>query len=424
MQKLYRLLLIASLPLALQAQNYHWESDINPVLIDGFHRILLTPEVTSQLRPDLSDIRIFDRSGKERPYLVYKDTAHRGVDRFVSYQIVEKVYRDGCCSHIVVKNTLADAIDHIVIEVNNADARRSMTLSGSRDGKQWFVVKDKYESVTFDSYEQGSKKTTSLLRFDFPRSEYVFYKFDFDDWRAWWHNFNYPVFVVRAGYIEPTFIPEETLENPTPSIIQTEDLKRKESNIRISFPEGQYVNHLRLTVPRDPKEPADYYRAASLYEIIRKDSAHSEERFLASTILSSLSGNEFNLNRARVKDLVLRISNHDDQPLRLSEAHAFEVKHYLVAELSSSDTYMLRYGCDTLQAPVYDLQYFREKVPLAPRIVNVSGPRDIFVVEGKKANKKEKGFFNNKSVIWIAIGLVGLILLLMTTRMLRDMKKK
>jgi hypothetical protein len=422
-RKLFNLFLILAIPAALDAQNYHWESDINPVLIDGFHRILLTPEITSQLRPDQADIRLFDSKGKERPYLVYKDTAHRGVDRFVSYQIVEKEYREGCCSHIVVKNTLADAIDHIVIEVNNADARRQMTLSGSRDGKQWFAVKDKYESVIFDTYELGSKKTTSLLRFDFPKSEYLFYKFDFDDWRAWWHNYNYPVFVVRAGYIEPTFIPEETIETSVPKLSIKEDLKRKESNIHISFAEGQYVDHLRLTIPRNKNELTDYYRAASLYEIIRKDSLHAEERYIASTILSSLSVNELNLSHSKVKDLVLRISNHDDQPLQVSEIHAFEVKHYLVAELNSAETYLLRYGCDTLQAPVYDLQYFREKVPLAPRIVNVSGPRDIFIVAGKKINKKENGFFDNKAVIWIAIALVGLILAFMTTRMLKDMKK-
>jgi len=291
------------------------------------------------------------------------------------------------------------------------------------DGKQWFALKDKYESVTFDTYEQGSKKTTSMLRFDFPKSEYLFYKFDFDDWRNWWHNYNYPVFIVRAGYIEPTFVPEETLENPVPTMKRTEDPKRKETDIRISFPEAQYIDHLKLTVLRGPREQTDYYRAASLFEIIKKDSVHTEERFVASTILSSLSGNEFNLNRARLKDLVLRISNHDDQPLNISEMHAFEVKHYLVADLSTNESYMLRYGCDTLQAPVYDLQYFREKVPLAPRIVNVSGPRDIFIVEGKRVNKKENGFFNNKAVIWIAIALVGLVLAFMTVRMLKDMKK-
>ncbi len=421
-KKFSSLFLIILLPLILQAQNYHWESAVKPVTTDGFHRILLTPEVTSQLRPDLADIRIFDSQGKEKPYLVYKDTAHRGVDRFVSYPIVETVYKEGCCSHITVKNTLADAIDHIVIEVNNADARREMTLSGSSDGKQWFAVKDKYESVTFDTYEKGAKKTTSMLRFDFPKSDYVFYKFDFGDWRLWWHNFTYPVFVVRAGYIEPTFVPEETLETPAPSLKMTQEPTKKESDIRISFAEGQYVDHLRVNVLRKDNEPADYYRAASLYEITGKDPAHTEERFITSTILSPVSGNEFNLNRTKVKELMLRISDHDDQPLEITEAHAFEVKHYLVADLNKTETYRLCYGCDTLQAPLYDLQYFREKVPPAPRIVNVSWRKDIFI-RNREAIKGYTGFFNNKSVIWIAIALVGLILAFMTARMLKDMKK-
>lgn len=423
-RRLLKLLLLAAYALPVQAQNFHWESRIDPALIDGFHRILLPTEVTSQLRPDFGDLRIYDNEGKEKAYLVYKDTAYRGVDRFVSYQIVDKEYKEGCCSHITVKNPLGNAIDHIVIEVNNADAKRDMVLSGSYDGTHWFAVKDRYDAVHMDTYEKGTRKTTSLLKFSFPNTDYNFYKFDFDDWKWWWHDYKYPVFVVRAGYLEPTYYPEETQEVATAVMTVTEDKKAKQSIVKITFPEAQYVDHLQFKMGVYGREEGDYYRAASLYELVKKDSVHKEERLIATTILSSVSGTEINLYHHQVRELVLHIANHDDQPLNVMEVHGFEIRHYLVADLSTTGVYVLRYGCDTLQAPVYDLQYFRAKVPLAPRIVEVTGPRDIFRPENVKTKAKDNGFFSNKAVIWIAIGVVGLLLAFMTVRMLAEMKKK
>jgi hypothetical protein len=416
-------LVLLLLPFFLQAQNYHWESTLERVSDGGFHRILLSPEITSCLNPALSDIRIYDSKDIEKPFLVYKDTAHRGVDRFVPYQIIDKEYKDHCCSHIVVKNTLGNAIDEIVIEVNNADARRNMNLSGSYDGKQWFALKDRYEAVSFDTYEKGARKTTSLLKFSFPKSEYPLYKFEFDDWRTWWHDYKYPIFIVRAGYIEPTFVPEETLEIPPPSLNQTVDKKLKQSVIRISFTENEYADHLRLKITQPANERTDYYRAASLYEVVKKDSTHTDERLLCSTILSSLSGNEFNLNHTRIKDLLVRITNLDDQPLVVGSIQAFVVKHYLVASLNPTETYVLRYGCDSIRTAQYDLQYFRDKVPPAPEIVLASARKDIFQYPKIKTGQKNNGFFNDKSIVWAAIVLVGAILAFMALRMLKEMKK-
>jgi hypothetical protein len=421
--KPFKLLLLVLAPVLLHAQNYHRQCHVQQVSAPGFYRILLTPEITGQMKSDLSDIRLFDEKDTEIPYLLYKDTAHRGVDRFVSYEIVEKEYKQGCCSHIVVKNTLANSIEEIMIEVNSADSRRNMTLSGSYDNKQWFALKDRFDAVDFDSYEKGSKKTTSLLKFSFPKSDYTYYKFDFDDWKGWWNNFKYPVFIVKAGYIEPTFIPEETQETPSPALNQAEDRKVKQSLIHLSFPEAEYVDHLRIDTRQAEEKQTGYYRAASVYELVKKDSLHTEERFLGSTILSSLSENEFNLHHTLIRNLLVRISNLDDQPLQITGVHGFQVKHYLVANLGGEIEYYLKYGCDTLNTPQYDLQHFRDKVPALPPVLSVSGYKDIYKPAPPKEGQKASGFFNNKSVIWIAIVLVGLLLAFMVTRMLKEMNK-
>ena len=91
---------ISLLPFSLSAQIFHWESPVDTVNKDGYYRILLQPDVTSKLQTSFADVRIYDQENYETPYLVYKEEATQGVDRFVTYQIVDKHYEDGCCSHI------------------------------------------------------------------------------------------------------------------------------------------------------------------------------------------------------------------------------------------------------------------------------------------------------------------------------------
>lgn len=428
------------LPFCSSAQSFHWEAPLDPVNADGYYRVMLTPEITAKLGQGFPDVRIYDRDSVETPYLIYKDEAHQGVDRFVTYQIVEKHLVRGCCSHITVMNSLGNAIDHIVLEVNNADAKREMTLSGSYDGVNFFTVKDHYTVSSFDTWEKGARRTTSLIRFDFPLTDYKFYRFDFDDWWWWWHNdhFQYPIFVVRAGYTEPTFIPEECLDLPVPAVTQTDSIKRKQTYVHISFPDSQYVDHLQFFVSTK-KKGKDYYRAASLYELAdftEKGKTIRREIPLSHTILASVNSNEISIGRKRVKELLLKIENGDDQPLIIDSVGAIQVKHYLVAELEKDNSYIIRFGNDSIGSPVYDMQYFKAKIPAEPPVVKPGPRKDIHekritpssmrgIGPEKKAElKKDEGLFKDKRVIWGAIGVVVLLLGFMTTKMLKEMKKK
>ncbi|MDQ3108693.1 MAG: hypothetical protein M3R17_02265 [Bacteroidota bacterium] len=417
-------------PLTISAQIFHWESPVDAVGADGYYRILLQPDVTAKLQTHFSDVRIYDQDNVETSYLIYKDEATQGVDRFVTYQIVDKHYSNGCCSHITVKNSLENPIDHIVLEVNNAQAKREMTLTASYDGEHFFALVDHFTVASFNTYNKGERKTTSLLRFDFPFTDYKYYRFNFDDWTWWWHNYNQPVFVVRAGYIEPTFIPEECLEIPQPLLLQTDSTKKKQSYIHISFADSQYVDHLRFKIAAKNKS-GDYYRAASLYQIVETTTGgitKKEEVFISSTIVSSVNANEINLGRMRVKDLVLRIDNDDNQPLLVSSIRAFQVKHYLVADLEKKNNYFIRFGNDSIPAPVYDLAYFKDKIPAKPEVIKSGIRKDISEkrISTKAEDQAQLGdsIFKDKKIIWGAIGLVILLLGVMTMRMLKEMKTK
>lgn len=420
--------LVMCFPFVVTAQHFKWETKLENVKTSGYQKILLVPDVTAQLRNDFTDIRIYDKDFYETPYLLYKDEAKQGLDRFVTYQVTDVQYSNGCCSYIKVKNSTGNPIDHIVLEVNNADAQRAMNLSGSYDGNRWFTVRDQFVVETFNTMVKGEKKTTSLLRFNFPLTDYKFYKFEFDDWHYWWRDYKYPVFVVRAGHVEPTFVPERCLELPKPVFEQKDTLKQ--TLVHFGFAEDEYVDHIKFSLHQVKNK--DYYRSASLYEVMPALKGKTEERFIASTVLSSLNDNEITLGGRKGGSFVLKINNEDDRALVLDDIRALQVKHYLVADLEAGNAYIIRFGNDTLPAPVYDLQYFKSKIPDSLEVVNVLDRIDIskseqkvnLVANSASAENTKGTFFTNKTMIWFAIGGVGILLLFMASRMLRDMKEK
>jgi hypothetical protein len=216
-------------------------------------------------------------------------------------------------------------------------------------------------------------------------------------------------------------------------------MKQKQSYIRITFADSQYVDHLRFSITTKNKS-GDYYRGASLYQVIetRENGIKKEsELFLASTILSSLNTNEINLGRMRVKELVLRINNDDNQPLIVDAVRAFQVKHYLVADLESKKKYFIRFGNDSIPAPVYELTHFKDKIPASPEVIRSGMRKDISAKQISVASAKKEAaaaatetaklgdsIFKDKKVIWGAIGIVILLLGFMTMKMLKEMKSK
>lgn len=426
-----RILLIVAFgsSFTLNAQHFNWQSKVEPVVKEGYVKILLDPAVTAKLRQGFPDMRLYDKENYETPYLVYKDEAKKGHDRFVTFQVVDKHYVNGCCSHITVKNSTGQPIDHIVLEVNNADASRGMNLAGSYDGAHWFTVRDQFVVETFNGMVKGEKKTTNLIRFDFPLTDYKFYKFQFDDWHYWWRDYHHPVFIVRAGQVESTFIPEKCLALPTP--VYTQKDSARQTFLRFNFNEPHYIDHLKFTLKQVKNK--DYYRSASLYELVENPGKPMTERYLGATALSSLNDNEISLpGNAKTGHFLLKINNEDDRPLLVENVQALQVKHYLVAELEKENAYTLRFGSDSSAAPVYDLQYFKEKIPDSLETVKMLGRENIAavkqVVKVKEDVSKENAtagtFFTSKNMIWFAIGGVGILLLLLTARMLKEMKNK
>lgn len=125
----------------------------------------------------------------------------------------------------------------------------------------------------------------------------------------------------------------------------------------------------------------------------------------------------------KVKDLVVVIENGDDRPLITENVKGLQTKHYLVADLEKNGHYTVSFGNNKLDAPVYDLKYFANQIPDSMDILSVSEP--VKLSPGRERDKAvEKQTGSSRLMIWLAIGLVGAMLLFLAGRLLKDMKDK
>lgn len=123
------------------SQDYSKKATLAKVEKDGFYSIVLTPEITSQVQDNFSDIRILNTKNLEIPYIIGNEEAKYSSRAFVEYPIVEKKIVPNCCTSIIIENTDKQSINNLSLEVKNSDAAKPYEILGSDDKLQWFGIK-------------------------------------------------------------------------------------------------------------------------------------------------------------------------------------------------------------------------------------------------------------------------------------------
>lgn len=416
----------------LRAQHFRWETPVNPVVTGGYTKIFLPPEVTSQTKDPFMDIRIYDSDSVQAPFLGAYDKVLRDSVVFVEYPIVDKRDMPGN-SWIIVENPVrttsgaTEQLNNLVLQFNNADAKRRMTLTGSYNQSDWYALKDEYVIMAIHANVDSS--SSSYIRFDFPYSDYKYYRFSFDNWSDWWKDYSAPLFVVRAGVFEHATlgsVMDNIFSLPGVTVTQSDDKQRKESVVDITFADSQFVDYISFDlITQNPS--GKFFRGANLYKIDDNGDPKNTNTALllpwSSTVLSADRNNIMPVHGHKVKHLVLRISNGDDSPLYVDSVHALQVKRYLLAYLVPDQKYFLRFGNDTVGYPSYDMRYVEDSLSMHEMPVITVGPRKHLPdAPAPVIDAGVNSIFQDRRAIWGAIVLVVLILGLMSVKMLREMK--
>src|SRR4029078_11611021 len=82
-----------------------------------------------------------------------------------------------------------DKINNISLQIGNAEVQKTMSLSGSNDREQWFVVK---ESALLSSIN-NTNDVSEIRLINFPMSKYAYYKIEISD------KHSPPLNILNAG---------------------------------------------------------------------------------------------------------------------------------------------------------------------------------------------------------------------------------
>ena len=119
--------------------------------------------------------------------------------------------------------------------------------------------------------------------------------------------------------------------------------------------------------------------------------------------------------------LLLKIQNDDNPPLHISLLAALQRNKCLFTYLEKGKQYYLLFGDASANAPVYDLQYFKDSIG-SP--VTVLGYGRAVINKPDKQPAPAPPSKNNRALVWVALGAASVILLLLTAKMSREINKR
>lgn len=403
------ILFLTSLSLTTFSQKgYKWKSEIDSISSAGFYKIQLPPAITSKFRSDFSDIRIVDAKQQEVPYIAQSEQATAPTILFKEYKIL-KLDKDKKETTLTLQNPAKSKIDNIQLVIKNADVNKVLRLSGSNDNTQWYIIKDNY--LISDVYSQV--ETSVVKIFNFPLSDYEFFKIDISD------SLSPPLNILKAGYYDTHSENAKYTEVQSPAVSQSDSTKTKISWIKISFAEPQLIDKISFEV----KGPNYFLRDCQIgireERILKNKRKQINFTPISDFKISSNGNNTSYLNNFRSKEFFIKIFNNDNPPLQIVSVQCCQINHCVIAYLKKNEAYSLVFGNEKAKTPDYDLINFKDSITSA----TLTFPGEISPIHIQEEDQKpERGIFSSNTFIWISLSAVILILGFMSIKIIKETK--
>lgn len=401
----YILLLLTNLSFA----QFQATGKIKEVTQNGFHEIILSPEIRSYSKQDLSDIRIFNAKGNEVPYFI-QSNSEAILNTFEEYEIVSKTVFPKKSTSIVIAVPSVKNNNQLSLFIANADVEKNYSISGSNDLEEWFGISN---SQTL--YDLSSSTEASVVKtISYPLSTYKYLKIDFDDKKT------LPVNVLKVGNFN-TQLQKNILQEINPKKSTTTELSaQKQTQIHVLFDGLQIINQITFEISK----PTYYKRKVIIYKKVKYETRKKSEMIdeeIISFELNSNTKNSFTIPEIFEKEFYIKIENHDNQPLSISAIKYCQKPVSIIADLNANEKYTIKTGNKNLNEPEYDLSDFKNNIKGSLPKTTISDIQQN--AEVKKA-AGEKSFWQQGWFMWVCIILGGITILFFTASLIKDLKEK
>jgi hypothetical protein len=390
--------------LCLNAQ-FKYSASLDSVRQTGFYSIAITPELSSYLKPNLSDLRIVDEKKEWVPFIIEKPFHKRShATVIVDQNIILKENNDRE-TVLVIENNEKLELSDFIFELKNAAAERTGSLSGSDDYKNWYVILDSLLLRKSDEYSDTSHRQ----RINFPASTYQYFKLKV------YNNKKEALNILNAGSTGPVSLIDSIppfFINPETSLLQTDSSSY--SLVKIILDRPYQINMLRPVITK----PWLYKRQAKLFTQIKNslsETWYSHPNYAITISSDEFDGHFFPILKSDT--LYLLIENGDNPPLHISSIETRVINRNIIAFLEKDKSYALVMDDPAAIAPVYDLEHFKDRIPRHSSI-NI---KEISALPIETAATQKQAY---KRWIWPVIILLLVLLSFMTWKLTADMKKR
>src|SRR6266436_964943 len=117
--KINRYWLIASVLFSgfTEAQTFQCKADLDSIHRSGFYTIYITPELSTKVKTDFSDLRITERGGNQVPFLVGSTITLMDSTQFKFLDIVKNTVNDSGQTVLIVANPRGENIDGFYVRM-------------------------------------------------------------------------------------------------------------------------------------------------------------------------------------------------------------------------------------------------------------------------------------------------------------------
>ena len=377
------------------AQSYKNEAHIDSVNQSGFYAIDVTPELSSFVKTDFSDLRIIDNKGNPIPYLLGSDIPMLDTGLFKPLKILKNIVSDSGQNVLVIENSHDEKMEGFYIRMRNAAVSRTINLSGSNDGINWYSI---VENVNLEKrFIQDHDSFQEFI--SFPLSSYKYFRvIIYND-----KNDPLDILSVQKRIKTSPSGKHDLVKNPSNSFT------RKDSN-RITWLTVENSRNIHISnVLFQVKSPRFYKRQVDV-------------------IVGGMLAGNFIISSDTVVDLSLpifndsiftiKIYNEDNPPLEITVLSTGQNAEKIIVYLESGKSYDFELTSADAISPHYDLVSFKDSIPKEVKEIGFSNISKILTVV-----KVSESYFR-QAWLWPTLIFALIVLGLFTYRLTKDVAKR
>ncbi|WP_290792838.1 DUF3999 family protein [Flavihumibacter sp. UBA7668] len=392
------------LPVISQINTFQYKRELEGIT-SHWHKIQLPDDIFQKLKNDYSDIRIYgltpNKDTVEAPYLVRK-AADQISNRTIDFKTINQASNENGF-YFTFEIPTAESVNQFQLEFKQPNFDWRIKLEGSQNQQDWFTIVRDYRILSIKNESIDFQFTT----LNFPDSKYRFLRL----------SINSPIQpeLVAASIINHQMVPGNSRSYPLKEFtaIEKKDTKQTILDLMLEYPVP--VSSLEIKV----KDSFDYYRPITIqYQTdsvkLEKDWIYNYQTLLSGT-LNSFENKQWEWESRLVQKLKIIIDNQDNQILSIGGVVLKGYVHELLTRFTVPGTYALYYGNSHASGAIYDLQHFKDKVPVDAQVLNLGAELSTM----KKEPVTEQPLFTNKWWLWIVMGSIIVLLAGFTFTMIK-----